>query len=78
MRKQGVIHSWNPAKFVGMIICRDANPIERYFLFASRVVAGPEPYLTARVEFDVDTRPALPGKLPLALRVEVLSDGGAQ
>jgi hypothetical protein len=72
MRKAGEISSWNPAKFVGMIIDRSVKPPQRYFLFASRVISGPEPFLGAHVLFDVDQRPALPGKLRIALRVEVL------
>ena len=78
MRKVGVVTSYNPAKFVGVVIDRSVNPPQRYFLFASRVIKGPEVSLNARVTFDADTRPPLPGKLPLALRVEVLEDGGAQ
>lgn len=76
MKKLGMVTSWNPAKFVGTIICRDANPIERYFLFGSRVISGPEVSLNALVLFDVDPRPVQPGKLPVAIRVEVL--GGDQ
>jgi hypothetical protein len=76
MKKLGLVNSWNPHKFVGTIICRDTNPIERYFLFGSRVISGPEPYMNALVMFDVDPRPPLPGKLPVAVRVEVL--GGNQ
>jgi hypothetical protein len=72
MKKLGVVTSWNPTKCVGIIICRDTNPVERYFLFASRVVSGPEPFMNAVVLFDVDPRPPLPNKLPVALRVEVL------
>ena len=72
MKRLGIVNSWNPTKFV----CRDTNPIERYFLFASRVISGPEPYVNALVMFDVDPRPPLSGKLPVAIRVEVL--GGDQ
>jgi hypothetical protein len=72
MKKLGLINSWNNARDVGTIICRDANPVERYFLFASRIVAGPEPHLNALVMFDPDPRPVLPGKLPVAIHVEVL------
>jgi hypothetical protein len=74
MKKLGVVNSWNQEKFVGTIICRDSNPIERYFLFASRVVVGPEPFMNAVVQFDVDPRPPRPGKLLVAIQVEVLSD----
>jgi hypothetical protein len=73
-KKLGVVNSWNQSKYVGTIICRDTNPVERYFLFASRVVSGPEPCMNSYVRFEVDPRPPLPGKLPAALRVEVLDN----
>ncbi len=77
MKRLGIINSWNPGKAVGTIIVRDVNPPERFFLFASRVVSGPEPSLNACVLFDVELgRSVLPGKFPVAVRVEVL--GGAQ
>lgn len=76
MKKQGLISSWNKEKFVGTIICRDVNPVERYFLFGSRVISGPEPQINSLVMFDPDPRPPLPGKLPVAIHVEVL--GGNQ
>ena len=76
MRKQGVVNSWNPSRSIGTIICRDTNPPQRYFLFGSRVVNGPEPTLNARVVFDTSERAPLPGRLPVAVRVEVL--GGAE
>ena len=76
MKKLGLINSWNNARSVGTVICRDTNPVERYFLFASRVISGPEPQMNSLVMFDVDLRPPLPGKLPVAIRVEVL--GGNQ
>ncbi len=76
MKKLGIINSWNYSKAVGTIIVRDVNPPERFFLFASRVISGPEPSLNACVLFDSDPRPVTPGKLPVALNVEVL--GGDQ
>ena len=73
MKRLGIINSWNPGKAVGTVIVRDVNPPERFFLFASRVVSGPEPSLNACVLFEIDLgRPVLPGKLPVAIRVEVL------
>ena len=72
MKKLGMVSSWNLHKFVGTILCRDTKPIERYFLFGSRVISGPEVSLNCAVMFDVDPRPVLPGKLPVAIRVEVL------
>jgi hypothetical protein len=74
MKKLGVVNSWNATKYVGTIICRDTKPVERYFLFASRVVSGPEPTTNSYVRFDVDQRPPLPGKLSAAIHVEVLDD----
>jgi hypothetical protein len=77
MKRLGIINSWNIPKAIGTIIVRDMNPPERFFLFAGRVISGPEPSLNACVLFEVDdSRPPLPGKLPVAVRVEVL--GGAQ
>jgi hypothetical protein len=77
MKRLGIINSWNPGKAVGTILVRDVNPPERFFLFSSRVISGPEPSLNACVLFEVDvTRPVLSGKLPVAIRVEVLD--GAQ
>ena len=73
MKREGEVNSWNPAKLCGTIIDRSVNPPERYFLFASRVISGPEPYLGAHCLFDPDTRPPLPGKLPLAQHVEVIN-----
>jgi hypothetical protein len=72
MKRLGIINSWNYSRSVGTIICREVNPVERYFLFASRVVSGPEPKLNSVVLFNSDPRPALPGKLPVAIQVEVL------
>ncbi len=73
MKRVGLINSWNSAKAVGTIICRDVNPPERFFLFASRVISGPEPALNLCVLFDVDLgRPVVSGQLPVAIRVEVL------
>jgi hypothetical protein len=72
MKKQGVINSWNPTKNIGTIICRESNPPQRYFLFGSRVVNGPEPTLNARVVFDISERNPLPGRLPVAVRVEIV------
>jgi hypothetical protein len=79
MKKLGIINSWNSTKYVGTIICRETNPVERYFLFASRVISGPEPSMNALVMFDVDSRPPQPGRLPVAVHVEVLggADGAA-
>jgi hypothetical protein len=76
MKRLGTINSWNVLKAIGTIIVRDVNPPERFFLFAGRVISGPEPSLNACVLFEVDPRPPLPGKLPVAVRVEVL--GGNQ
>ena len=75
--KMGIISSWNKEKFVGTIIDRSVNPPGRYFLFGSRIVSGPEPYLGAQVKFEVAERPPAPGKLPVATYAEIV-DGGAQ
>lgn len=74
MKRSGILTSWNPVKMCGVITCRDTNPVERYFLFGSRVVSGPEPSLNCPLLFEPDSRPTLPGKLPYALQVEVLGD----
>jgi hypothetical protein len=71
-KKLGIINSWNHSRSVGTIICRDTTPPERYFLFASRIISGEEPRLNSLVLFDPDPRPPLPGKIPAALRVEVI------
>jgi hypothetical protein len=76
MKKLGVVNSWNFSKAVGTVLVTDTNPPQRYFLFASRVISGPEPSLNCLVLFEPDMRPVPPGKLPVALRVEVL--GGDQ
>jgi hypothetical protein len=72
MKKQGVINSWNITRSIGTIICRDTNPPQRYFLFGSRVVSGPDPSLGASVTFDVGPHKPLPGRLPVAVRVEIV------
>jgi hypothetical protein len=72
MKKQGVINSWNPTRNIGTIICRDTHPVERYFLFGSRIVSGPEPSLNARVTFDISERKPLSDRLPVAVRVEIV------
>jgi hypothetical protein len=74
--KTGIISSWNKEKFVGTILDRSTNPPGRYFLFGSRIMSGPEPYPGALVKFEVDERPPLPGKLPVATHAEILD--GAQ
>ena len=76
--REGTISSWNTQKFIGTIIDRSTNPPQRFFLFGSRIFSGPEPYLGARVRFEVDERPPLPGKLPVATRAELLDNDGGQ
>jgi hypothetical protein len=69
--KVGTISSWNKEKFVGTIIDRSVDPPQRYFLFGSRILLGPEPFLGAQVTFDVSERQPQPGKLPVAVHVVV-------
>lgn len=72
-KRIGVLLSWHFTKQIGTIIDRSTEPPERFFLPGGRVVSGPEPKIGSIVMFDVEQRPSISGRLPVAINAEVLS-----
>jgi hypothetical protein len=73
-KRLGVVVSWHYARQIGTIIDRGTEPPQRFFLIGGRVVEGAEPKVGSVVRFHVEQRPVKPGKLPLAVFVEVLGE----
>jgi hypothetical protein len=70
--KLGIITSWNRGRGCGTIV---SGNNERYFLWSSKVISGPEPDFNYTVQFDIDPRPVKLGRLPFACNVTVLGTG---
>jgi hypothetical protein len=67
---KGVVTSWNCVRRVGTIsLVKDES--QRFFLFGSRILSGPEPTVGSLVDFERSPLPTLPNKLPLADHVHV-------
>jgi len=67
---QGIVTSWNSVKRVGTIaLSGDAS--QRFFIFGSRILSGPEPQLGSLVTFERSPYPPQPNKLPLADHIHV-------
>ena len=69
--KVGIITSYNPEKTVGTIFVNSTIG-ERYFFYGSKVVAGPQPTVGAKVVFSVSPRQPRPGQLPIAVNITVV------
>ena len=73
-KKQGIIWSYSPDKFLGTII---DDQDQRWFFHRSSIISGPrELTLDMKVLFRPDGNPALPGKLPVAREIEILTELG--
>jgi hypothetical protein len=73
-KRMGVVISWHAKRQLGTVIDRGVEPPERFFLLGGRIISGSEPKAGSVVRFHVEVRPVPPGKLPLAVQVEVLGE----
>ena len=71
-RKFGVINSFNSRGF-GVIRVGPQSSLERYYLHVSKIRSGTAtPTTGMEVFFDVSDEPVLEGRLPQALRADVI------
>jgi hypothetical protein len=74
-KQKGKIYTYDTVRRFGRII---DGQNQRYFFHRDAILVGPEePHLEQKVLFLPSTKPALPGKLPIAREIELLEDGGA-
>jgi hypothetical protein len=67
---KGIITSWNQERGVG-VVALVADRSQRFFMFSSRVLSGPEPKIGSIVTFDRSKLPQQPNRLPLADHIRV-------
>jgi hypothetical protein len=69
--RTGYIQSFNPERRCGTIV----SGLDRFWYHADRIVRGPaDPEIKSMVIFEVSPKPALPGKLPMAIQIIILED----
>jgi hypothetical protein len=72
---RGVVTSWNPQQRVGTIALLE-DKSQRFFMFGSRILSGPEPTLGSIVRFERSPKEQMPNRLPLADHIHVVEIGG--
>jgi hypothetical protein len=72
IQKQGVIKNFNREKQYGWISVVEAGLVEQFFFYQDRIIKGPiVPGRGARVDFKISPAPVQPGRLRVAIDLEI-------
>ena len=68
-----IVTSWNSLRHVGVIALLNDRS-QRFFMFGTRVLSGPDPKLGSVVTFERSTLAPEPNRLPLADHIHVSNE----